>query len=133
MKSTGVKVVELTNEEMLNHKSQEYNPTEWKRGVKRMIDIGAKFYESKPEAGRSWTEFYTIYTIPEGLKFLSNFSPYSSMLTNDGFKRAFVIDGEIWVNGFGPEGTQSVVNNKQGRKWLKESMCAHGIAITSCF
>lgn len=132
MKSTNIKVTELTNEEMLNHSDNAYNKSVWIERVNRMIEMGAKFYECKPDAVFSYSRFFTTYTISEGLNFLSSFSPYSAGLTSNGFIRAFIINGEIFKNGFGELGNARVVNNKEGRKWLADNICKHGGMISSC-
>lgn len=131
MKSTQIKVVELSNEEMLNHTGKEYNPATWKQRVESMIARGAKFYEAKPDKHYSYSRFFTEYRIPEGLYFLNDFSPYSSSLTSHGFARAYIIDGEIFTKGFGKDGDERVVNTKEGRKWLVENICKH-VMVTNC-
>lgn len=133
MKNTGIKVTELTNEEMLNHKEKEYNQSEWKKAVERMIEYNAKFYEAKPDEHFSYTRFFTTYKLDkEGLFLLNRFSAYSGSITDAGFTRAFVRDGEIFTNGFGDNGNKRIINTKEGRKWLAENICKYGTMVTNC-
>ena len=133
MKSTKIKVIQLTNEQMLNHSANEYNPAIGIEMVKRYIDHNAKFYEAKPDAVYSYSRFFAEYKINEGLYFFKSFSPFCSALSNNGFVRAFIIDGEIFVNPFGANGNERVVNTKEGRKWLADNICKFGTMVTTCF
>jgi hypothetical protein len=130
MKTANIKITQLTNEEMLNHSSKEYNQSIWKQSVNRMIKFNANFYEAKPDELYSYSRFFTQYKTIEGLYFLSDYNPFSSSITSNGFRKAFIINGEIFTMGFGKERTEAVINNKEGRKWLKENICLQGIMIT---
>jgi len=130
MKNSKIKVQPLSIEEMLNHKSSEYNPTEWVKSVKRYMDLGANFYESKPDEIYDYTRFFITYKI-DGLYFFSKFSDYSGSLTNNGFVRAFIIGGEVFTRGFGPDCDKRINNSKEGRKWLSQNVCAQGVMITN--
>ena len=55
------------------------------------------------------------------------------MLTNNGFTRVIIVDGEIFTNGFGPNKDKVVINNKEGRKWLAENICQHGVFVSTKF
>lgn len=134
MKKTNIKVKQLTAEEILNHKEQAYNPTTWKKRVSEMLNkYNATFYEVVNKE-KGYTEFYTAYKLADEKLFLfNNFSAYSSMMVGSGFKRVFIIDGEINVIGFGLNQDQSIVNDKVGRKWLAENICAYDVMISNRF
>jgi hypothetical protein len=131
MKPTKIKVEKLTTEQMLSHKEQEYNPAIWKQQVRIMIEKhNAVFYECKPDRIFQYTRFFAEYKI-DGLHFLTQWSPFSSSLTDNGFTRAMILDGEIYTQGFGASQQQRVSNDKAGRKWLAENICKHGEMVTT--
>lgn len=131
LKSTGIKVRELSNQEMLNHPASEYNRRIWEEKVNSMIILGAKFYVADPTESFKYERFFTTYKIKEGLFFISTFG-YSSGLTNRGFVMAYIFDGEIFTKGFGDEGKECIVNTKEGRKWLADNICKNNIMVTNC-
>ena len=71
MKSTGIKVILRSNEEMLNHDEKSYNESIWKEKVNRMIENGATFYEALSDKLYSYSRFFTVYKIEEGLILLN--------------------------------------------------------------
>ena len=131
MKSTSIKVLEVSHEEMINHESRNYNSEIWDLRVEFMIKSRAKFYEAKPDNVFEYSRFYTQYKIKEGLIFLKRFSPYSSMLTSNGFVRAFIVEGEIFTHGWGEHGENCVENSTEGRKYLADNICKYGTMITN--
>jgi hypothetical protein len=134
MKPTGVKVKAITHAEMLNHPAKAYNQSEWEKRVKwRIANPDVQFYVAERDELYSYDRFYVTYRLPEGLLILSEFSPYSSSLTNNGFKRATIVDGEIHINGWGPGNMSGIKNTPDGRKWLVENVCSQGVMVTSCF
>lgn len=135
MKTTGIKVKEVSAQDMLNNEAEAaYNPTEWKKGVTRMAQLkNVKFYEAEKNEHYRYARFYVSYTLPEGLNIFAPWSPFLSSLTNNGFKKIIIIDGEIFVKGFGPEDDMFIINNKDGRKWLAEIVCKHGVFVSTQF
>lgn len=91
MKSTGIKVVQLTSEEMLNHEAKEYNPKVWEKRINSLLKLEALFYIEQADRGR-FKRFYVSYKIHEGLHFLSDFTPYINTLTSNGFVKAFIVN-----------------------------------------
>ncbi len=135
MKTTGIKVTEVSAQDMLNNESEAaYNQTEWKNGVTKMAQLkNIKFYEGEKNEHYKYARFFVSYTLPEGLNIFTSWNPFSSMLTNNGFTRVIIVDGEIFTNGFGPNKDKVVINNKEGRKWLAENICQHGVFVSTKF
>ena len=135
MKTTGIKVKEVSAQDMLNNEAEAaYNPTEWKKGVTKMAQLkNIKFYEGEKNEHYKYSRFFVSYTLPEGLNIFTRWSPFSSMLTNNGFTRVIIVDGEIFTNGFGPNKDKVLINNKEVRKWLAENICQHGVFVSTKF
>lgn len=134
MKPTGIKVTPVSVETMLNDKENAaYNPAIWKESVNRYAKYqNVQFYISPKNDAYAYDRFFVSYTIPEGLNFLSQWNAFSAGLTSNGFKRAFINNGEIFTNGFGEDGKQCVTNSKEGRKWMKDNLCKYGVLVTNC-
>lgn len=134
MKNTGIKVTEVTREFVReNPDNVAYNARVWYEkvdGYAKYADV--KFYHAAPQNGTAYDRFYVQYKIGEGL-FLFGSLAMTSSLTNAGFARVVVINGEIQVNGFGNDGSERVVNNREGRKWLVDNLCKYGVVVTNEF
>lgn len=135
MKTTGIKLKEVSAQDMLNNEAEAaYNPTEWKKGVTRMAQLkNIKFYEAEKNEYYQYARFYVSYSLPEGLNIFANWSPFISSITNNGFKRVILINGEIVVNGFGPQGDKAIKNNTEGRRFLSENFCQFGVMVSNNF
>lgn len=97
----GVKAIKMTAEQVKADSEREYNPQIWERKVdsyNKFQDV--EFYKVERDDIYSYDRFFVVYTLPEGLRLLSNFS-YSSSLTNGGFYQAFIsnVDMEIDEDG----------------------------------
>jgi hypothetical protein len=144
MKSTGIKIKEVTQEFVAAHEYGSYNRSIWKQTVKDYAKYkDVKWYISEADSETGYTEFYCQYTIEEGLRFLGKVS-FSSSITNRPFKRAFIVFpiinwdthelsdvGEIFTKGFGDDEKSGIVNSRQGRKWLVKNICSLGIAVSN--
>jgi hypothetical protein len=131
MKPTGIKVIEVSADFVKAHSCREYNPKEWDNTVNRFNKYkDVKWYYAEPQGGYAYERFYCEYTIEEGLRIFNKVS-YSSCLSGGGFIRIVIINGEIYRNGFGVEGNDSIVNTKEGRKWLRDNICKYGIAVAN--
>lgn len=135
MKNTGIKITKRTIEEMLNDTDNaSYNPATWKERVLAYAKYkNVQFYIRPKDQVFSYDRFYVSYEIPEGLYLFGQWSAFHSCIHNGGFKRIIIIEDEIVVNAFGKDKTESVINNKEGRKWLKENLCAFGIMVSNDF
>lgn len=133
MKHTGIKVTEVSIETMLNDKENSaYNPSVWAQRVKDFAKYkNVKFYIRPKDEIFSYDKFFVSYTIEEGLNFLSEWSAFHSSITNNGFKRACIIDGEIVTSGFGKDGEECIKNSREGRKWLVDNICKYGVMVTN--
>jgi hypothetical protein len=137
MKSTKIKVIEVTVDEMLaDTENSAYNPAIWTERVKAMTKYGSvKFYKAGPDYGFKYDRFFVSYIIPEGLHLFRDFTPFCAGLTNRGFSKCFVIDGEIFIQLFNfSDKTEGVIKNcKEVRKFLKDNVCSKGIMVTTNF
>lgn len=130
MKSTKIKLETLTTEQMLNHENKEYNPRVWANEVNRYAELGATFYMAKKDEVWGYDRFFVSYKI-DGLFLFKSFSAYSPCLTNNGFTRVLIKDGEVFTIGFGENKDKRVANHKEGRKWLALNLCQFGVMVSN--
>jgi hypothetical protein len=125
-------IIEVTAEQVLASSAGDYNPGVWREKVERYQKLGAKFYQSCTEG----EVFYVTHWLKEeGLLFLRELTMYS-VLSCAGFTRAIIRDDELGnttleLKGFGPENKVRVANSKEGRRWLAENICKHGVAVST--
>jgi hypothetical protein len=97
----GVKAIRMTAEAVKADSARDYNPSIWERNVdsySKYSDV--EFYKVNRDEIYGYDRFYVVYTLPEGLRLLSDFG-YSSSLTSGGFYLAYILtmDMEIDDNG----------------------------------
>lgn len=127
MRNTGIKIFEICTNAVLNDKkSASYNPAIWRNSVTRYADMGAQFYTT----GGATPNYYVKYSA-DGLTFFKEFYPFIKVLSGYGFTRVVIINGEICENGFGADGNGRIPNNDDGRKWLRDNVCACGVMISN--
>lgn len=132
MKSTGIKVNPVTVEDMFNdEENAAYNPSIWKKSVERYAKMqNVQFYRADKDELYSYQRFFVSYEL-DGMSILKQWNAFSSTLTNNGFRTAFIIDGEIFTKAFGQNGELCIKNCPEGIKWLKENICKYGVLITN--
>ena len=130
-----MKISELTTEQLLNDSRREYNPQAWEKMVNSYLKYeGTKFYiQRKEESVYNYDKHYAVYTIPEGIRFLSEIG-YSGCLHSGGFAQAIITEsGEVVLREFRtPDGkTGRIVNNKQGRQTMAKFTKELGMIFTN--
>jgi hypothetical protein len=147
-----ITMTEVTAEQVINSSAKEYNPRVW---TERVLSYnkreGAEFFKDSEED----ETFYVKYKIAEGLVLFSEIN-YHSCLHNGGFTQMLIVYGKYvtpegladlnqiprlktltasnavaYKYGFGKEGKQRVTNSKEGRAWLVNNICKHGVAVTN--
>ena len=89
MKATTKK---LTEQEIRDHRQNEYNYREWQRAVDRISKYSdVEFYVSEKgmEGAYDYDRTWVVYTLPKGTRYLIPFG-YSSMLSNGGTGEAII-------------------------------------------
>lgn len=109
----------LSYEEMLAHPNREYNPSEWVRSVNRYHKyFECQFYIIKDESV-PYVRFAVKYVANE-IRFMKEFSGYSSMLTSRPFAEVEMIQNSAVIKPFVlPNGTGYLENNDRVVSYLK--------------
>jgi hypothetical protein len=97
----GVKAIKMTAEQVKADSKREYNPQIWEQKVDSYGKYeNVQFFKISKDDIYSYDRFFVVYTLPEGLRLLSDFG-YSSSLTNGGFYPAFISTLEIILDDNG--------------------------------
>lgn len=133
MKNTSIKLTNVSIEEMLNDKeNSSYNPSTWIQAVKSYAKYEkCQFYIQPKDECFTYNRFYVSY-VADGIYFFSRWSAFSASLSNNGFVRAIISDGVVYANGFGEDGSKSIVNNKDGRNYIRKTLTPYGIMVSNC-
>lgn len=82
-----MKAIILTEQEVRNSETRDYNPSEWDRVIDRVMKHSDVVWYLVPKGnGYGYDRYYAEYTLPEGLRLASQIS-YSYAITSGGFYR----------------------------------------------
>lgn len=135
MKNAKIKLKELTIEQMFNRPEQSYNPTAWMEWIQRLKSNtqDLKFYVAEKDELYGYSRFYISHKLPEGLLIFKESDAYITTMTNAGWCQVFIIDGEVFYDGFLGDDKTRIKNVPEGRKWLVENVCSKGIFVSTNF
>lgn len=133
MKNTSIKLTNVSIEEMLNDKENSaYNVSTWVQAVKSYAKFEkCQFYIQPKDECFTYNRFYVSY-VADGIYFFSRWNAFSAGLSSNGFVRAILLNGSVYRNGFGEDGSKSIVNNKEGRNWIRKNLSSVGIMVSNC-
>jgi hypothetical protein len=142
--------VKMSADQMRVDSGREYNPATWSEMIDRYMKYkDVEFYKVEKNDIWQYDRYFVVYTLPEGLRLMNNFS-YSSSLTDGGFVSVCIADFDynpetnevkplpentviMFTHGFYSEGTGKSVelnNSKEARRWMTERSQKHGIIYT---
>ena len=101
-----IQVKQITKEEAINHKRNDYNPSAWKRNIELYAKDECLFFDDNEDV-------YAIY-IADGIRFCQKIS-YASCLSSGGLRAGCFNDNTIFFIDAG-----AVANNNSNRKILRE-------------
>jgi hypothetical protein len=143
----------LTPEEVKQDEAREYNPSVWVENVDRYKNYEDVIFLKIPsDECFSYSRFFVVYTLPEGLRLLNTFS-YSSCISSAGFREVTLNNFDINVEKTEivnlEEGTVNIVklplytkqddgklvecaidNNPEARKWMIDRSKRYGAIFT---
>lgn len=133
MKNTQIKLTPVSIETMLNDKeNSSYNVSVWNEKVNSYSKYAkCQFYLVPKDECFTYDRFYVSY-VADGIYFFSKWSAFSSCISSNTFKKAFVIDGQLFSMGFGLDRTKGIVNTKEGRAWIRKELTSLNIMVSNC-
>jgi len=135
---TTLKLTPISVDEMLVRPEQEYNPRIWKERVTDYTKYAkCQFYVIESDGKiYSYARFYVSYVYGgENLYFFSDFSAFSSSLTNNGFCKV-MIDETGLVHKFlftDPNGKEGYARNcKENRQMFAKNLTPINVMVSNC-
>jgi len=128
-----LKVSPISVADMLQRKEKEYNASIWEAKVQSMSRYDkCQFYVKEPGEGYDYARFYVTY-VAEGIYFFSNFSAFSSSISNNGFCRVTIYkEGNVFKSLFtNASGKTGYAENSKGNRESFKNLTRLGIMVSS--
>ena len=133
---TNLKVTKITVEEMLLRPEKAYNPSIWEKRVK---DYAAypkcQFYVIEKDGTKNYdyARFFCSY-IADGLYFFSDFSAFSSGISNNGFCKVSILENgdvikTLFKDSTGKEGYAE--NCPKNRDSFRKTLTPYNVMISN--
>jgi hypothetical protein len=133
MEKTNLILTRIPVPEMLLRPEQAYNPSIWKERVNSLAKYDrCQFYVIEPGDGFSYARFFASY-VADGIYFFTNWSAFSSGLTNNGFCIVTINEaGEVFKQLFRDGDREGYAENtKQNRALFRARFAVSNLMVSN--
>jgi len=133
---TNLKLQTITVKEMLNRSESGYNPQIWKERINSMTKYAKlQFYVIEAdEKVWKYARFFASY-VADGIYFFSDWSAYSSGISNNGFCKVFIdVDNVVNKIMFNVDSNGEGLyakNCKENRQIFRTKLAPYGVMVSN--